>query len=362
MQIFSLVQSIRITLDIALQTQIFLLTQVLDLRGVSLETFPPEVSELVLLRYLSLRNTNVKFIPGSIGKLRNLETLDLKYALVTELPIEIGKLRKLRYLVADYLVVVPVEIGNLSFLQKLRSISAGEVNGNIIMREVGKLTQLKSLNILGLKTEDGKILCSSLEKLGNLRTLLVCAQERGKWNEFELLDLKTLSSGPPLLQKLHLRGHLEETPHWIASLHSLVSVNLRGSKLRDDHLLQWLQDLPNLQVMVFQLDAYVGEELCFKAGGFESLKYLGLFGLKELRWVRFEQGAMLHLEELKIGHCDLMGYPFGIEHLTNLRSIELDEVDKLKPQNLSDRDRDDAWDDNKLAHIPHRDNWSCHRT
>ncbi|CAK9153028.1 unnamed protein product [Ilex paraguariensis] len=331
------------------------LLTVLDLRGVSLETFPPEVSELVLLRYLCLRNSNVKFIPGSIGKLRNLETLDLKDAVVTELPIEIGKLRKLRYLVAGYLVVGPVEIGNFSFLQKLRSIWAGEVNGNIIMREVGKLTQLKSLKISGLRTEDGKILCSSLEKLGNLRTLWVDADaRRGKWNEFELLDLKTLSSGPPLLQKLHLFGHLEETPHWIASLHSLVLVNLTGCKLRDDHLLQWLQDLPNLQRMSFQDDAYVGEELCFKAGGFKSLKYLGLFVLQELRWVRLEQGAMPHLEELEIGHCDLMGYPIGIEHLTNLRSITLHRVDKLKPQNLSDRDRDDAWDDNKLAHIPHR--------
>ncbi|CAK9156391.1 unnamed protein product, partial [Ilex paraguariensis] len=296
------------------------LLTVLDLSGASLETFPPEVSKLVLLKYLSLRKTNVKFIPRLIGKLRNLETLDLKDTYVTELPIEIGKLRKLRYLVCDYGVVVPVEIGNLSFLQKLGTIGADKVNGNIIMREVGKLTQLKSLKISGLRTEDGKILCSSLEKLGNLRTLWVDAQAQGgKWNEFELLDLKTLSSGPPLLQKLNLTGHLEETPHWIASLHSLVSVNLDRSKLRDDHLLQWLQDLPNLQVMVFQSDAYVGEELCFKAGGFKSLKYLILLGLQELRWVRLEQGAMPHLEELEIRSCDLMGYPIGIEHRTNLR-------------------------------------------
>ncbi|CAK9153251.1 unnamed protein product [Ilex paraguariensis] len=310
--------------------------------------------------YLSLRNTNVKFIPGSIGKLRNLETLDLEGTNLTELPIEIGKLRKLRYLVPNTGVVFPVEIGNLSFLQTLGRIEAGKVNGNIIMREVGKLTQLKSLYISGLRTEDGKILCSSLEKLGNLRTLWVEAHApRGKWNEFELLDLKTLSSGPPLLQKLYLFGHLEETPHWIASLHSLVLVNLGWSKLRDDHQLQWLQDLPNLQLMSFHHDAYVGEELCFKAGGFKSLKYLRLSFLEELRWVRLEQGAMPHLEDLTIWYCDLMGYPIGIEHLTNLRSISLHLVDKLKPQNLSDRDRDDVWDDNKLANIPHRDIWSC---
>ncbi|CAK9156394.1 unnamed protein product [Ilex paraguariensis] len=320
------------------------LLTVLDLSGASLETFPPEVSKLVLLKYLSLRKTNVKFIPRLIGKLRKLETLDLKYTKVTKLPIEIGELRRLRYLVCDYGIEVLAEIGNLSFLQKLGTIGADKVNGNIIMRE---------------KTEK-----SYARLLKNWATSVHCVlmHLNKKWNEFELLDLKTLSSGPPLLQQLYLRGHLEETPRWMASLHSLVSVNLDRSKLRDDHLLQWLQDLPNLQRMSFQNDAYVGEELCFKAGGFESLKYLGLFGLKELRWVRFEQGAMLHLEELKIGHCDLMGYPFGIEHLTNLRSIELDEVDKLKPQNLSDRDRDDAWDDNKLAHIPHRDIWSCHST
>ncbi|CAK9140529.1 unnamed protein product [Ilex paraguariensis] len=265
-----------------------------------------------------MRETKVRFVPRSIGKLQNLETLDLKHTQVTTLPIEIGKLQKLRYLVFHGGFEVPAEIGNLSFLQKLERIDADQFNGNSIVGEVGKLTQLKSLKISELRTEDGKILCSSLENLSNLCSFGVSSTFTER---FELLDLKTLSSGPPLLRKLSLAGRLEMTPHWMASLHSLVFLRLAGSGLRDGHPLQCLQ---------------------------------GLYNLKSLRCVRFEQGATPHLERLNIWYCDLRGYPFGIEHLTNLRSIELVYVDLIKPQNLSDGDKD-AWNDNKFAHIPRRD-------
>ncbi|CAK9153029.1 unnamed protein product [Ilex paraguariensis] len=284
------------------------LLRVLDLRGASLETFPHEVCELVHLRYLSIRGTHVRYIPASIGKLRILETLDLKHNWMIGLPIEIGKLEKLRYLVFNG-VTVPAEIGNLSSLQKLARIAANQVNGQIILGVIGKLTQLKSLKISKLRRKHGMILCPSLKKLSNLRSLSLSSLPIHEIDirslslssppkyEFDFLDLKTLSLGTPFLRKLYLEGHLEEAPAWISSLHSLVKVRLSSSRLRDD-LLTYLQDLPNLQHLELHDNACKEVELCFKAGGFKSLQFLWLEALEKLRWVKFEQGAMPHLENL----------------------------------------------------------------
>ncbi|KAL7218023.1 hypothetical protein ACSBR2_011288 [Camellia fascicularis] len=337
---------------------LWLLT-VLDLRGALLETFPNEVLKLLQLRYLSLRGTKVKIIPKSIGKLQNLETLDLKQTYVTELPDDILKLQRLRHILLYHYIIdhvpsypfgyqcgfkAPTEIGRLSSLQKLCSIETNHDNGTILIGEVGKLTQLRKLQIEGLRNEDGRVLCSSLEKLSNLRSLIVRATE-----EDEITDLDSLSSPPQLLRTLYLEGSLHNVPHWIPSLHSLESVNLRWSKLRDVDPLESLQDLPNL-VCLQLLQTYEGAELCFKAGGFQRLVLLGLRGLKGLRWVKVEAGSMPHLERLIIVECELVGeLPFGIEHLTNIKSLILNDMsDGLISSLNRDLERGNNW---KIAHI-----------
>ncbi|CAL5392895.1 unnamed protein product [Camellia sinensis] len=324
------------------------LLTVLDLRGALLETFPNEVLKLLQLRYLSLRGTKVKIIPKSIGKLQNLETLDLKQTYVTELPDDILKLQQLRHiLLYRYLpnhlpsfpfknqcgFKAPTEIGRLSSLQKLCSIETNHDNGTILLGEVGKLTQLRKLQIENLRNEDGRVLCSSLERLSNLRSLIVRATEGD-----EIIDLDSLSSPPQLLRMLYLEGSLHKVPHWIPSLHSLVKVILRSSKLRDVDPLESLQGLPNL-VELQLIQTHEGEELCFKAGGFQRLVRLYLGGLKGLRWVKVEAGSMPHLEELFIHKCELVEeLPSDIEHLTSLESLELVDMSQkfgLGTQNLA---------------------------
>ncbi|THF99856.1 hypothetical protein TEA_017730 [Camellia sinensis var. sinensis] len=336
------------------------LLTVLDLKGASLETFPNEVLKLVQLRYLSLRGTNVKVIPKSIGKLQNLETLDLKDTYVTELPDNILKLQQLRHILLyrykQDLVPstcfqhlcgfkAPTEIGRLSYLQKLCSIETNHDNGTILLGEVGKLTQLRKLQIESLRNEDGRVLCSSLEKLSNLRSLIVRATE-----EDEIIDLDSLSSPPQHLRTLYLGGSLRRVPNWIPSLHSLVSVVLAWSKLRDVDPLESLQDLPNL-VELELVRTHEGEELCFKTGGFQRLLRLRLGVLKGLRRVKVEAGSMPRLEELFIRHCELVEeLPSGIEHLASLKSLDLyDMSDGL----ISSMNRDLERGKNlKIAHIP----------
>ncbi|KAL7164751.1 hypothetical protein ACSBR2_040622 [Camellia fascicularis] len=139
--------------------------------------------------------------------------------------------------------------------------------------------------------------------------------------EDEIIDLDSLSLPPRLLRTLYLEGCLQRLPHWIPSLHNLVRVCLRWSKLRDIDPLQSFQGLPNL--LELELDqAYEGEGLCFQSGGFQRLKRLSIYRLKGLRWVSVEAGSMPHLEELYIGNCKLVDkLPFGIEHLTSLKYL-----------------------------------------
>ncbi|GMP52536.1 hypothetical protein CsSME_00018308 [Camellia sinensis var. sinensis] len=343
---------------LASSSNALLLLTVLDLGGSLLETFPNEVSKLLQIRYLSLRETNVKIIPKLIGKLQNLETLDLKGTYVNELPDDILKLQRLRHILlyryhpSPYISFhcqsgfkAPVEIGTLSSLQKLCCIETNHGNnGGIFLAEIGKLTQLRRLHIQKLRSEDGKGLCSSLEKLSNLRSLIIRATE-----EDEIIDLDSLSSPPQLLRTLFLEGSLHKLQHWIPSLHSLVRVSLAWSKLRDDPL-KSLEGLPNL-VEVELLQTYEGEGLCFKVGGFQRLVRLYLNRLKGLRWVRVEVGSMPHLAELYIQNCELVeDLPSGIEHLTNLKLLELDDMtDELISRLNRNLEGGNYW---KIAHIP----------
>ncbi|CAL5335723.1 unnamed protein product [Camellia sinensis] len=305
------------------------LLTVLDLRGALLETFPNEVLKLLQLKYLSLRETNVKIIPDR--HLQNLETLDLKQTYVTELLDDILKLKRLRHIllyrhIQDYVPPIrfkyqcgfktPTEIGRSSSLQKLCSIETNHDNGTILLGEVGKLTQLRKLHIQNLRNEDGRVLCSSLEKLSNLRSLTVRATE-----EDEIIDLNSLSSPPQLLQSE------------VYLMLCLVGGFWEGFGKGKEK------------------GAHEGEELCFKAGGFQKLVRLYLRGLKGLRWVKVEAGSMPHLEELVIRQCELVEeLPSGIEDLTSLKSFELvDMSDGLISSLNRDLECGNNW---KIAHIP----------
>ncbi|KAK9283264.1 hypothetical protein L1049_011500 [Liquidambar formosana] len=144
----------------------------------------------------------------------------------------------------------------------------------------------------------GAALCSSLEKLSNLRSLSISSVGDDEFIDLqrlssspgddEFIDLQRLSSSPGplrLLQRLYLTGRLEKMPGWISSLHSLVKLRLRWSRLRDDPL-EALGMLTNL-VELRLVEAYDGQTLCCKSGGFQRLKVLRLDKLEGLRLLRY---------------------------------------------------------------------------
>ncbi|KAF8033546.1 hypothetical protein BT93_D2213 [Corymbia citriodora subsp. variegata] len=285
----------------------FKLLRVLDFQGAPLKRFPMQVLDMHFLRYLNLRNTGVKTIPKSIGQLQHLETLDLKHSKVTKLPVEIIKLQKLRHLLVyryeqdsyyhtKHGFKTLAEIGTLQNLQKL--------------------CYIVRLCILKLKKEDGKNLCSSIDELTNLLSLSVSA-----FTDDEEIDLAHLSSPPPLLQRIYLRGCLHTLPHWIANLQSLIILHLRWCELRDDPLIP-LRSLPNL-VHLELLQAYDWKTLTLTSEGFKKLKILALDHLENLTFIGFKNGAMPCLEKLMISRCELLkNVPSGTEHLTKLKLLE----------------------------------------
>ncbi|XP_054823849.1 disease resistance protein RPM1-like isoform X1 [Prosopis cineraria] len=331
------------------------LLKVLDLQDAPLESFPAEIVNLYHLKYLSLKNTKVKSIPASIKKLQNLETLDLKHSHVTELPAEILELHRLRHLLVYRYEIesyahffsrngfkLPGPIGCMQSLQKLCFIEADQGSQDLMV-ELGKLTQLRRLGIRKLKKEDGAALCSSIQKMTNLRSLSITAIE-----EDEIIDIQNIVKPPPYLRQLYLCGRLGKLPEWIPSLHNLVRVYLKWSRLEEDPLV-YLQDLPNLIHLEF-LQVFVGETLHFKAEKFPSLKLLGLDDLDGLKSVIVEEGAMPNLKRLIIQRCgSLKQVPSGIEHLSKLKAIDFFDMPDELINALSPNGGKDNW---RVAHVP----------
>jgi disease resistance protein RPM1 len=253
----------------------FKLMKTMDFEGAPIDYIPKEVGNLFHLKYLSLRDTKVEKLPKSIGKLKNLETLDLKRSRVSELPVEISGLSKLRYLVAyfenndiefniDSRRGVKIHSG-IRCLQSLEKLFNIEANNTALIEELGSLGQLRKLEISKLKRECGIALCTTLKKMSHLRSLTISAT-----SEEEFLELQLMSSPPPLLQTLCLRGRLEKLPEWIPKLKSIVRIALIYSRLMDDPF-KVLQALPNLMYLWLQ-DGYEGEQLHIEGGGFQKLK------------------------------------------------------------------------------------------
>ncbi|XP_055815359.1 disease resistance protein RPM1-like [Solanum dulcamara] len=327
----------------------FKLLKVLDLTGSPLTKIPEGVFELFHLKFLNLRSTKIKHLPGSIGKLESLEFLDLRDTLVENLPVEILNLQYLCHIFiyrrgAGFFhgFKAPKKIGTLVSLEVVNLINA--TTSTVI--ELGKLTRLRMLVIAKLRRKHGRDLCSSLDKLINLQQLTISS-----YGVSDIIDLHyPLSSAHSSLRTLTFEGRLERFPQWIATLRALTTVHLKWSKLMDNAL-DTLQDLPNLMNLVLDR-AYEGKELRFRAGGFKKLKELCIWNSTKLRQMKVEEGAMPRLEELQLRNCRLMEeLPFGIEHLSKLQYLSLEEISEklLVTVQLKSSQNGDYW---KIAHVP----------
>ncbi|PIN02288.1 hypothetical protein CDL12_25200 [Handroanthus impetiginosus] len=206
-----------------------------------------------------------------------------------------------------------------------------------------------------LRREDGKELCSSLSRLTNLRSLNISSFDEGEYMD---LEYPLSPSTFPFLRHLVLQGCLESLPQWIGSLNALTRLSLRWSKLREDPL-EYIHGLPNLLELKLQWASYEGQELSFRAGGFQRLHILSLSRLRGLRWLRMEKGSMPLLHTVRLFDCkSMVEMPVGIEHLKSLKFVRFTDMAEEFVERLIDEKRkeDGQW---RLAHVPVVvvDNW-----
>lgn len=127
------------------------------------------------------------------------------------------------------------------------------------------------------------------------------------------------------MKSLKLNGFLGEMPDWIGSLMHLVKIYLKGSKLMGgkSKTMELLGTLPNLKLLVFRKNAYVGGKLVFGEGAFQNLRKLDFRGCSEVKEVIFEEGTSPHMEKIQFSHCRLPLGIIGVKHLPKLTEISL---------------------------------------
>ncbi|KAG4390489.1 hypothetical protein AAZX31_06G291300 [Glycine max] len=319
--------------------------KVLDLEGTLLSYVPSNLGNLFHLRYLNLRNTKVQVLPKSVGKLKNLETLDIRDTLVHEFPSEINKLKQLRHLLAFHRnyeaeysllgfttgVVMKKGIKNLTSLQNLCYVEV-EHAGIDLIQEMRFLRQLRKLGLRCVRREYGNAICASVEEMKQLESLNITAIAQD-----EIIDLNSISSLPQL-RRLHLKARLEKMPNWISTLEFLVKIRLALSNLKDDPL-RSLEKLPSLLKVSIWDNAYDGQILHFRSGGFPKLKELYLARLNRVNSILIDKGALLSLENFKLNKMPhLKEVPSGIKALDNLKALDFldmptEFVESIDPQN-----------------------------
>jgi disease resistance protein RPM1 len=335
----------------------FKLLKVLDFEDAPIDFLPQEVGNLFHLKYLSLRRTKVKILPKSVGRLHNLQTLNVVETPVRELPIEIFSLYKLRHILAHSHdleikrsfysvrgVKVHERVGCLNELQELSIIEANH-HGVSLFEELGKLSQLRMLGISNMTAKRGRALCDSIQKMVHLNILGVLSI-----SEDEIIDLESISSPPPFLKHIYLRGRLKKLPNWIPELQNLVTLILLFSSL-EEHPLSCVQALPNLLNLSLN-HAYDGEQLHFEKCGFQKLKRLTLREMKKLKMVEIDRGSLPSLEQLEIGPCPQMKeVPAGIQHLKSLKILDFYEMDREFVLRMQPDGGEDYWKVKKVITI-----------
>ncbi|XBJ21802.1 hypothetical protein VPH35_000291 [Triticum aestivum] len=228
-----------------------------------------------------------------------------------------------------YGVLLPRGMRKLKALRTLGVVNIGR-RGKYAVQDIKGLTQLRKLGVTGVNKENGQELCSAIVGLTRMESLSI--RSEGEPGLCGCLDGKF--SFPETLQSLKLYGNLVKLPEWVKGLKNLVKLKLRSSRiLEHDTTIQLLGDLPNLAFLHLLKKSFQhGDEVClsFHRDMFPSLVVLELDLIKNLKLVKFEEGATPKLELLKFRTWDSelsVGLFSGLPSLWSLKEFMLDNDD-----------------------------------
>ena len=230
---------------------------VLDLERLFRPQLPNNIERLLDLRYLGLRWTYLETIPSSIGKLRSLQILDVKNTYVRTLPSSTWKLRKLQHLYLNQShrskFVYQQSGSSLNNLQTLWGLFRDD--DSAVKNGLNKLLDLRKLALaFELNFPKQKALAKWVAKLKNLEYLrLRSVDQMGEPQDLYLEPLIGLEN----LRMLYMFGSLEKLSIMPEFPQSLSDLTLSSSRLQSDPMPN-LEKLPNLRLLCFYSDSYMG--------------------------------------------------------------------------------------------------------
>ncbi|XP_062005346.1 putative disease resistance RPP13-like protein 1 [Rosa rugosa] len=278
--------------------------------------FSIQVSNIIFpklraLRVLSFYEAETQELPNSLDKLKHLRYLDLSHTAIGTLPEFIGKLYNLQTLRLPYLDKCSKEIQNLINLRHLYVHKRMKFEAGILR----PLTNLRTLRYFNVCKEIGP----AIEELGGLNQLrghLIIDGLEHVWDGEEAKNAR-------LVQKSHLH---ELTFKWT---HGGVA-NENQTDVLDG--LEPHGELQRLNIVNFTHGGVANENQADVLDGLEPHGELQRLNIEYFMGDRFPSWieSLQNLKEIRLVGCNnCEGVP-TLGHLPNLRSLEINWMEKLK--------------------------------
>lgn len=167
---------------------------------------------------------------------------------------------------------------------------------------------------LGAVDEAKRQLCISISSLVRLEQLELHCES--------LEFLKGATEPPPRhLMSLRLCGHLGNLPIWMSSLTNLSKIKLLRTGLKQEDI-EVIGNLPNLILLGLWEESFGEESLSSGKCKFQNLKLLAIEGLKNVKTIHIEYGALTALEKLRVRKClQLCNSEQGLSNMKNLQKL-----------------------------------------